>query len=262
LEVISQLKSETVTPSSFFINRIINRKKMKKCFIYKITNPKGFHYIGSTINLRDRIYRYKSLRIKQQIKIFNSIKKYGWDNHEFEVIHECNCVDRNYFEAYYGKLYNCIGENGLNLCLPKINDQYVNMSDETKIKIGNAHRGKTISEENKIKLSERSKKYIKENGHPMQGKEPWNKGISFLKGNLNPMFGVRRSEEWKKKHSELINTIKKTGDQHFKSKLVIDTMTGLFYSCVKDVSVAYGVKYSSLKQRLRLNKDNRFKYCV
>lgn len=64
--------------------------------IYKITSPSGKIYIGSTWDLKDRIYRYKTNRVKDQIKIFNSIKKHGWENHVFEVIFECDREDRNF----------------------------------------------------------------------------------------------------------------------------------------------------------------------
>lgn len=232
---------------------------MKKAYIYSIINPKGKIYIGSTINLTDRIYRYKTLRNKQQVKVYNSIKRYGWENHKFEVIHECDINDRNYYESYYGILYNSIGENGLNLALPKLNDLYECMSEETKRKIGLAHKGKKITEEHKRKISENSKKYLRENVHPMKGKTPWNKGIEFLKGEKNPMYGVIRSEEWKKEHSIRMTKINKSGLEHHKSKIVLDLSTGIFYDSLRQASIYNNILYPTMKTRIR-NGKGRFIY--
>jgi len=53
--------------------------------IYKITNPNNFVYIGQSRDVLTRIKSYKS-PCKLQGKIYNSIKKYGYDNHVFEII--------------------------------------------------------------------------------------------------------------------------------------------------------------------------------
>ena len=47
--------------------------------IYKITNPKGKIYIGQSVNIEKRFSSYKSIRnCHYQIKLFNSLKKYGF----------------------------------------------------------------------------------------------------------------------------------------------------------------------------------------
>ena len=53
--------------------------------IYKITNPKGNIYIGQSWNIETRKSSYKNCRPGQPY-IFNSIKKYGWENHKFEFV--------------------------------------------------------------------------------------------------------------------------------------------------------------------------------
>lgn len=233
---------------------------MEKAYIYKIVNPKGKIYIGSTINLKDRIYRYKNAKVKCQVKVYNSILKYGWQNHTFDVIFECDKIDRYKFESYFGCLYNSIGENGLNLCLPKSTDLYTTMSIETKKKIGDAHRGKVISNEQKTQIKESMKKWHLENEHPMKGKDAWNKNKTFLVGELNPMYGVKRSEDWKKEHSKRMSELNPKGKNHHKSKLVLDIYTGIFYDCVKEVSVYNNILYPTLKTRMLNKKNYRFKY--
>lgn len=234
----------------------------RKVYIYKITNPKGKIYIGSTVNIKDREYRYKTARIKNQVKIYNSILKYGFDNHKFEIIFECDESNRNIYESFYGEKFDVIGDNGLNLSLPASSESYPSMSSETKAKIGLAHKGKKISEAQKISISNNSKKYLKNNPHPMLNKTPWNKGKSFLKGELNPMYGVKRSLEWKISHSKLTKSIAKKGSDHFRSKIVLDTCLGIFYYSCKEVSDCYNIKYSTLKGKLNGTSKNNtnFKY--
>jgi len=232
--------------------------KNRKVYIYKITSPNGKIYIGSTVNLKDRIYRYKTYRVKSQVKIYNSLIKYGFENHKFEVIYECNESDRNYYEFYYGKLFDVIGNNGLNLSLPKYDDVYITMSEETKKKIGDAHRGKIISDEQKKQISIGSKKWHETNENPMKGSTPWNKGKSFLVGDKNPMYGVKRSEEWKKNHSIKMAKLLPSGTDHHKSKIILDTYTGIYYYSIRETSICNNIIYSSLKERIRKNKEFRF----
>jgi group I intron endonuclease len=232
----------------------------RKVYIYKITNPKDKVYIGSTVDIKDRIYRYKTGRVKSQVKIYNSILKYGFDNHNFEIIFECDESNRNYYEAYYGEKFDVIGKNGLNLLLPNSNESYPCMSLETKIKIGLAHKGKKISEEQKISMAYNLKKYRENNPHPSLNRPPWNKGKEFLKGELNPMFGVKRTDEWKEKQSIILKQVAKKGIDNSKSKVVLDLQTGIFFYSCKEVSECYNIKYSSLKSHINKSKKPRFIY--
>jgi group I intron endonuclease len=54
--------------------------------IYKITSPSGKIYIGQSTNIEKRVSRYKSLSCKKQTKLYNSLRKYGWCSHIFEII--------------------------------------------------------------------------------------------------------------------------------------------------------------------------------
>lgn len=229
-----------------------------KAYIYKITNPSGKIYIGSTINIKDRIYRYKTNRVKNQIKISRSINKYGWENHLFEVIYECDASEKLFYENKFGIEYNVISKNGLNCSIPKGDDAYECMSLETKIKIGLAHKGKVISDEQKKKTSINTRNWLKNNKHPMSGATPWNKGKSFLKGEKNPMYGVKRSDDWKESHSKRMMKINKRGSMHFKSKLVVDVINGIFYDNVKEASDFLNINYSTLKGILRKGNNNRY----
>jgi len=139
--------------------------------VYKITNPKGEVYVGSTINIAQRKSRYKKGYCRGQIKVYRSILKYGWDNHVFEILEICSREELRKKEYEYGTLYNVLGENGLNLVLPKIDDVCEFKSEETKQKMkesakkrftpemlqkmydGRKKVGWKVSEEHKKKIS-------------------------------------------------------------------------------------------------------------
>lgn len=84
--------------------------------IYKITSPTNKVYVGQAVDLWKRYIAYRGMysSIWQQRKIFNSIKKYGFEAHLFEVLEACDKSLLNIKERYYQDLYKCVGDNGLN----------------------------------------------------------------------------------------------------------------------------------------------------
>lgn len=88
----------------------------KICGIYKITSPTGKIYIGQSRNINRRIHHYKYNFGIGQPKIYNSIMKYGWENHKFEIVCECSADKLNDLEKYYIKLYDTFNTiHGMNL---------------------------------------------------------------------------------------------------------------------------------------------------
>lgn len=59
--------------------------------IYKITSPSGRIYIGQSKSIRKRITYYRNCK-PSQLLIYRSIKKYGYDNHIFEIL-ECDLTN-------------------------------------------------------------------------------------------------------------------------------------------------------------------------
>jgi group I intron endonuclease len=84
--------------------------------IYKIINPKGKIYIGQSIDIERRFKEYKKLQCKQSIKLFNSLKKYGWESHIFEILEKCLLEQLNNKEESYILLFNSHVQ-GLNIKL-------------------------------------------------------------------------------------------------------------------------------------------------
>jgi group I intron endonuclease len=83
--------------------------------IYKIINPKNKIYIGQSTNINIRFNSYKKLqRCNQQKKLYNSLKKYGPENHIFEILEECSLEQLNEREIYWIKFFDSF-KKGLNL---------------------------------------------------------------------------------------------------------------------------------------------------
>ena len=160
--------------------------------IYKITSPSGKVYIGQSIDIEHRFYEYSLItNCESQVKLFRSLKKYGADEHIFEVLEECKIKDLNKRERYYQDYYNAL-EEGLNCRLTTTKDKSGKNSLESNLKRSKTlkgrkrgprpdviernkivHRGKTISDEHKESIS----KHFKGKPHPYQGP----RGVSLRK---------------------------------------------------------------------------------
>jgi group I intron endonuclease len=135
---------------------------MKKLgYVYMITSPTGRIYIGSTKNIQNRIKSYRTLNCKNQVKLYNSLLKYGWENHIFEVIMECLIEEVLRYECILGNYFNVLDKHeGLNLVLPKISDLYRSVSEETINRQSEARKGKRLSQVTKNKIAIASKNRI------------------------------------------------------------------------------------------------------
>jgi group I intron endonuclease len=79
--------------------------------VYKIINPQGETYVGQSKNIEKRWKQYKRGENLEQPKLIQSFLKFGWINHTFEIVEECeNTIEQ---EKYWVNYFNSI-ENGLN----------------------------------------------------------------------------------------------------------------------------------------------------
>lgn len=77
----------------------------------------GKWYVGQSVDIYGRWDKaYRRRHCKNQRKIYNALKKYGYDAFEKVVIEECDNVDwiMDYREMYWIKSYNSI-ERGYNI---------------------------------------------------------------------------------------------------------------------------------------------------
>jgi group I intron endonuclease len=155
--------------------------------IYKITNPNGEVYIGQSIDIYHRWNRYKKHIdcIKSQTKVYNSIKKYGIENHNFDIIESCGLDILNERERYYQDHYDSVNF-GLNCKYTTTESKSGNLSNETKTKISKALNNRIFTKEWKEKLSKSKigKKLSKES---IKKRTESRKGYSHTDVTINKM---------------------------------------------------------------------------
>lgn len=221
--------------------------------IYKIINPKGKTYIGQSINIHKRLKVYNHLnKVGIGPKLYNSLVKYGFDNHISEIIEECcieqlnereiywkqhelNKVDNDFSKVLFCELYDKSGGPRNEITKQKISQKKLGQKhlEKTKCKISEAKKGKPSHRKGK-KMSEESKQKISENN---KGKTPWNKGITHSDKTKQQM-----SEYWKGK---------RIGCDHPRAKAVIDLETGIEYpslsACIKGINKARDTVYKYIE---------------
>ena len=211
-------------------------------YIYLRTNKiNGKKYVGQVIKKRfkARQNRWKNLKYPYAGTIINNArKKYGIDAFDFEILKECKDEELNQWEMYYVDKLNTKSPNGYNMTDGGDGKSGCPISEETKKKMSEAHKGeksymygKHLSEETKKKLS-KSHKGKKQSEETKKKRSEKLKGIKRSdeikrkigeahKGEKNHMYGKHHTDEAKKKISEnLINR----KDQS-KSVLQIDKKT-------------------------------------
>lgn len=229
-------------------------------FIYKIVSPSNRIYIGQTISLNRRLSAYKRNDCKGQKRLFNSFNTYGFENHNFEVIEECDNDKLNERERYYQDFYNVLN-GGLNCKLTNTNEKRLVHSEDSLKKISEASKGRTWSEERKKQFSQ------KRMGFKLS--EESKKKISIANsGKNNGMYGFVYSEEYKEKKREFRHSkesIEKISlnskgkvktKEHLrnislsKSRTILNIDTGIFYENIKEVSELLNISYTTLKSRM------------
>jgi group I intron endonuclease len=121
--------------------------------IYKITSPSGKVYVGQSVDIEQRWRQHRGKSRRATCKLYSSFKKYGVDNHIFEVVEECLREELNSKERYYQDKFNVLKE-GLNHLLQESDEAPKVYSEETKRKMSEALKGRKLSEETKLKMSE------------------------------------------------------------------------------------------------------------
>lgn len=157
--------------------------------IYKYTSPSGKCYIGQTTNeiLRRKkwnsnIYHYAGTKIDR------ARKKYGSKNFKYEVLVRNKYSSRsiaieylNRLEIYYIGLYDSY-KNGYNCTMGGEGVAGVKLTEEQIDKVRKANKGKRLSEEQKRKIGEGSRKWQ-----------------NTIEGKIK-MSNARKGKKHKKKH--------------------------------------------------------------
>jgi group I intron endonuclease len=135
---------------------------MKTAIVYKYTSPSGKVYIGQTINELARRAKHKRESTYRNTKFYTAIRKYGFDNFQYEILYSevLNDNNKEYIlnllndkEEYYITLYNSV-EKGYNI-LPKNKVSpmnYISWTDEQRKTISDRMKGNNYA---KGRISER-----------------------------------------------------------------------------------------------------------
>lgn len=258
--------------------------------IYKITSPSGKIYIGQSVNILSRINKYKNAKCITQPIILKSILKYGWENHVFEIVCECEQSELNERERYYQEIFDCIGKNGLNCMLThtrtksgKARQETIDkltgrklpestrekmrnkkLSEETKRKISQSNTGRVMSEETKRKISEsnsgkkRTQEYIDKMKLRVVSDETRDKLSLALKGKKHSeetRAKLRIAQKGKKPSKECLNKAMIST-----SKRVLDTKTGIIYKSASELAGILNIKRTTLTAKLSGQNKNTTQY--
>lgn len=230
--------------------------------IYKIINPKKKIYIGQSIDIEKRWKMYQYLHCKKQKKLYNSFIKYGVDKHKFEIVQLCEINQLNEFEKYYVDLFQTFN-NKYGLNLQDGGNSKGKHSDETKRKIGLAHKGKIVSAESKLRMSisqsNRSNETRLKMSLSQKGKK---KSFESIKKTVLGNTGQKRTDEVKRKISLALKGKKRTKEsieniRLSQCKLILNIETGIFYFGSKEAADAHCMNAGTLRHRLcGSNKNN------
>lgn len=244
--------------------------------IYKITSPTNKINIGQTWDWVKRQSVYKRIACPGQRKLYNSLKKYGFEAHKIEILitfHETISQESlDFYETYWWKHYKDLGFNMLNIKEP---GSHGKLTQETKNKLSKSLKGRIIKQSSIEKMINtriltganiQSKEAKEKIGKAHKGKtiplEMRERIANKLRGRkLSPetiekartaRIGIRCREETKRKISEAtIGRKGRTGEDNNMSKKVININTNEIFCSIKDAAEKNGYSRDKLKNRLK-----------
>jgi group I intron endonuclease len=164
--------------------------------IYKIVSPTGRVYIGKTVDFTARMGNYRNGNTKQQKIVHASIQRYGWENHQVEILAESSIEQLADLEIKYIKEYSTYvyeNPNGMNLTLGGDGSLGRRDSDEVKTRRSAKHLGTKRSFQTRKLMSE-LKKGITPTASSLPRSE---KQLMHLKyGNIGREKTVESLEKW------------------------------------------------------------------
>lgn len=240
--------------------------------IYKITSPTNKIYIGQSINIEKRRDMYINNNCKNQRKLHASLVKYGFNNHVFEIIEECEEHLLNEREEYWIEFYGTFNSKiGMNLSSGGLNKR---VSEETKIKISISNKGRkrpdlsirnstiirTLTEEQKAKISERNKSRVHSLETRIKMSESAFKRPTRTKETKLKMSESAKNKVLTKEHKNKLHEWAKSGNS--RKKKVVNTSNGKIFNSAKEACLSTKYTYDYFKSMLNGSNKNKteFKY--
>jgi group I intron endonuclease len=209
--------------------------------IYKITSPTNRIYIGQSWNIKERVRSYEKINCKDQTNLYNSLNKYGWEAHKFEVVHElpADVTQKvmNAYEIFYWQQHKDCKFKMLNIREPGSNGK---LSKETKIKIGKKSKGNTYVLGKRWKLTEEQK--------------------NNKKGEKNPMYGKNHSEKTKKifssQRQDKLNS--QYGKPSICRKKIKNIENNQIYESITEAALHFNITRKTIRDWIK--KEYKLKY--
>lgn len=255
--------------------------------IYKITSPSGRIYVGQSENIKSRWLKYRNIKnLVYQPLIKNSISKYGYEAHIFEVIEYCEIEELNCRERHWQDFYDVLN-GGLNCILQECGEQRRVLTEEHSKRLSERTSGENNPmfgvdrpPEWRLFMSELMKERFKDKtNHPMYGKQISEKQKEIL---LKSRLGSKASDETKKKMSDshtgkIIDQqgrkniaegklgeknpmFGKFAELNKNSKVIINTIDSSIIYGVAELSRITGISKSYLKDMLHGYRINNTTY--
>lgn len=185
--------------------------------IYRVVSPTGATYIGQSWKIEKRFSGYKGgWGGKFQPSLYSSFKKYGTENHSFEILHLLPLdVEQSVMNQYEKAYFDAHKDLGIRMMNIRECGSKGKLSPETIKKLSAINRGKKITEETRQKLRIARAK----NGSPSKGKK-WSaearkkRSEQRKKAGISPENRIKMADglRGKKKSFEHIqNMLGKTG---------------------------------------------------
>jgi len=249
--------------------------------IYKITSPSGRIYIGQSWDWVKRKSVYKRIACPRQKYLYNSLLKYGYDNHKIEIIITLpDEITQEELDNQETKYYNLYKEQGIKLLNIREPGRGGKLSKETKDKMSVSLKGRVIKRESIEKMLATRKRLgttLSEDARRRIGEKHKGKIISLemrekirqkLTGRKRSRdivekvrkanTGKHRSEESKKKMSiAAMGRPGRKGAMNHLSKKVIDTETLQIFDSITDAANFYNVKNYNLQNKLSGKVKNK-----
>ena len=238
--------------------------------IYKITSPTGRIYIGQSIDIEKRRRMYVNNHCKQQQKLHASLCKYGFNEHDFEVIEECHWDLLNEREEYWIEFYETFNSDiGMNLSSGGLNKR---VSEETKLKISIGNKGKKKPWLGKLNKTREYNFSIERRNHiSISNTGRKNSDETKLKMSNSALKRSARSEDTKFKMSESAKLKIFTNEHRRKilesrlnsertGKTVVNRLTGEEYKNLTYLCKEKGFCYGTMKRKMRGASNNNTDY--
>lgn len=204
--------------------------------VYKITSPSGRVYVGQSQDLYTRFNQYRRGACKRQPLLYNSLNKYGFDNHTIDVI---LCGTEHLDSIEIQTISEC--QSNFNKHPDK---RGLNLSDG-----GPTNRGYKYKYTDELRNKRRIQSLSDGGIANFYSQNP-----EALQGSNNPFYGKSHTMEAKQKMRAYRTG--KYGILNGKSKRVINMSSGYVYESAYACSLDTGINYSTLRSKLNGTRHN------